>query len=66
MVFLVISMLVVTVLGVAVVGVVAVPAHRGGRGLLTAKGQAVARDTRRRAFALATSRGPRRTRARTH
>ncbi|WP_323096925.1 hypothetical protein [Intrasporangium sp. YIM S08009] len=66
MVVLVISMLVVTVLGVAVVGVVAVPAHRGGRDLLTAKGEGVARDARRRASALATSRGPRGTRARTH
>jgi hypothetical protein len=66
MVFLVISMLVVTVLGVAVVGVVAVPAHRGGRDLLTAKGEGVARAARRRAAALAASRGPRGTRARTH
>ena len=50
-------MLVVTVLGVAVVGVVAVPAHRGGRDLLTAKGEGVrsARASR-----------PRSPRARTH
>ncbi|GAA2745858.1 hypothetical protein GCM10009868_28960 [Terrabacter aerolatus] len=60
MVFLVISMLVVTVLGVAVVGVVAVPAHRGGRDLLTSKGEGVARSARRRAATLG------RPRARTH
>ncbi|GAB2757882.1 hypothetical protein GCM10027039_16770 [Terrabacter koreensis] len=42
-------MLVVTVLAVAVVGVVAVPAHRGGRDVLTAKGEAIAEDARRRA-----------------
>jgi hypothetical protein len=60
MVFLVLSMLVVTVLGVAVVGVVAVPAHRGGRDLLTAKGEGVARSARRRAGTLG------RPRARTH
>jgi hypothetical protein len=53
-------MLVVTVLGVAVVGVVAVPAHRGGRDLLTAKGEGVARSARRRAGTLG------RPRARTH
>ncbi|NUO34494.1 MAG: hypothetical protein HOQ27_05435 [Dermatophilaceae bacterium] len=49
MLFLVISMLVVTVLAVAVVGVVAVPAHRGGRDVLTAKGEAIAEDALRRA-----------------
>jgi hypothetical protein len=53
MVFLVISMLVVTVLAVAVVGVVAVPAHRGGRDLLTAKGEALAEDARKRAAGMA-------------
>jgi hypothetical protein len=52
MLLLVISMLVVTVLGVAVVGVVAVPAHRGGRDLLTTKGEGVARSARRRSSAL--------------
>jgi hypothetical protein len=52
MVFLVISMLVVTVLAVAVVGVVAVPAHRGGRDVLTARGEQAARAARRRADVL--------------
>ena len=37
MVFLIFAMLVATGVGVAVVAVVAVPAHRDGRDLLTAK-----------------------------
>ena len=61
MAFLVIAMLVATGLGVAIVGVVAVPAHRDGRDVLTAKGEGVARSARERARAL--GRG---TRARTH
>ncbi|GAA5024831.1 hypothetical protein GCM10023258_17210 [Terrabacter aeriphilus] len=60
MVVLVILMLVVTVLAVAVVGVVAVPAHRRGRDVLTAKGEGVARAARQRVGTLG------RTRARTH
>lgn len=61
MAFLVIAMLVATGLGVAIVGVVAVPAHRDGREVLTAKGEGVARSAGERARAL--GRG---TRARTH
>jgi hypothetical protein len=48
MALLVVSMLAVTALAVAVVGVVALPAHRGGRGMLTARGERVARSARRR------------------
>jgi hypothetical protein len=53
MAFLVLAMLVVIGLGVLVVGVVAVPAHRDGRDLLTAKGEAAARAAGQRAHALA-------------
>jgi hypothetical protein len=59
MLLLVLSMLTVTVLGIAVVGYVAVPAHRGGRGLLTTKGADLALSLRRRVAAIGT-------RARTH
>jgi hypothetical protein len=61
MAFLVVAMLVATALGVVIVGVVAVPAHRDGRDVLTAKGEDVARSARARARAL--GRG---TRTRTH
>ena len=63
MLLLVLSMLVTTVLGVAVVGYVAVSAHRGGQGLLTARGVRVARSVRRRLATLGTTTH---TRARTH
>jgi hypothetical protein len=59
MLFLVMAMLVTTVLGVVVVGYVAVTAHRGGQGLLSARGEAVALTLRRRFATLGT-------RARTH
>jgi hypothetical protein len=48
MVFLIFAMLVATGVGVAVVAVVAVPAHRDGRDLLTAKGEEVMESARRR------------------
>ncbi|WP_157557662.1 hypothetical protein [Intrasporangium oryzae] len=48
MAFLIVAMLVATALGVAIVGVVAVPAHRDGRDVLTAKGSGVARSARQR------------------
>ncbi|GAB3058183.1 hypothetical protein ACWEOW_07465 [Monashia sp. NPDC004114] len=59
MLLLVLAMLTATVLGVAVVGYVAVPAHRGGRGLLTQRGLDVALSVRRRFAKVGT-------RARTH
>ena len=49
MAFLIVAMLVATALAVAIVGVVAVPAHRDGRDVLTAKGSDVARAARQRA-----------------
>lgn len=52
MVLVILAMLLVVVLGLAIVGVVAVPAHREGREVLTAKGEGVARTARRRLAAL--------------
>lgn len=48
MFFLVLAMLVALGLGMAVVAVVAVPARRGGRDLLTARGEQLLRAARDR------------------
>lgn len=52
MVILVLAMLLVTGFAVAIVGVVAVPAHREGRELLTAKGEEVFDAARERVTTL--------------
>lgn len=60
MALVILAMLLVVVLGLAIVGVVAVPAHREGREVLTAKGEGVARTAQKRLAAFAREAGRRR------